>query len=410
MAAVALALSTASKPRALPLPDKPSIAVLPFENLSGQAEETYLSDGITDEIITGLARFRSLFVIARNSSFAFRGYAADVAGVGRQLGVSYLVEGSVRRIAGRLRVTAKLIDAATTAHVWAERYDRDVDDVFALQDEVAQMIVSTLFGTIEHTKLEQTFRKPTDSLAAYDFLLRGLAHFRSYAEEANQRACAMFEKAVALDPRYALAHAYLAFVRVALDGYASASTEVLNAAFDRASYAVELDPHESRCHRMLGSICLNRRDHEAAERHLARALDLNPNDADGKTQMGYVLALRGASEEGLKWMVAARRLNPLHPLWYNFSLGIALYSLTRYEEAAQAFKRIPNPGPWARARLAACLAQLGQTADARAQATAVLHICPDFSIEQFMDRDVLLERSKDRDLLREGLKRAGLPA
>ena len=391
----------------LPLPQKPSIAVLPFENLSGQAEETYLSDGITEDIITGLARFRSLFVIARNSSFAFRDKAADVAGVGRQLGVSYLVEGSVRRIASRIRITAKLIDAATAAHIWAGRYDRELDDVFAVQDEVAQMIVSTLFGTIEHTKLEQAFRKPTESMVAYDFLLRGLAHFRGYAEEDNRRACEMFEKAVALDPRYALAHAYLAFVRVALDGFASASADVLNAAFGMAAHAVDLDPHESRCHRMLGMICIYRRDYDAAERHLRRALDLNPNDADGKSQMGYLLALRGRPEEGLEWIDAAKRLNPLHPSWYNFSVGIALYSLARYEEAAKAFQRLPNFGPWARARLAACLAQTGQTAEARAEAAAVLEKRPDFSIEQFLARDVLLERVEDREQLRQGLTRAG---
>jgi adenylate cyclase len=328
---------------------------------------------------------------------------------GRRLGVSYLVEGGVRRVGDRLRITANLIDATSTAHVWGGRYDRKLDDVFAVQDEVAQMIVSTLFGTIEHTKLEQAFRKPTDSMAAYDFLLRGLAHFRGYAEEDNRRACELFEKAVSLDPRYALAHAYLAYVRVALDGYASASAEVLDEAFAMAAHAVELDPQESRCHRMLGIICLNRRDYDAAERHLCRAVDLNPNDADGKTQMGYLLALRGKPNEGLEWMDVARRLNPLHPTWYNFSVGIALYTLRRYDEAAHAFKRLPNLGSWARARLAACLAQLGQTSDAHAEVTAVLRRHPDFSTEQFLNRDVLLERVEDREHLREGLRGAGFP-
>ena len=173
--------SAAAAGAPLPLPDRPSIAVLPFDNLSGQPEETYFSDGITEDIITGLARFRSLFVIARNSSFAFRGKSIDLAEIGRRLGVSYLLEGSVRRAGARVRITAQLIEAATGAHLWAERYDRSLDDIFAVQDEVAQTIVSTLVGRIEDARLQQSLRKPTTSLAAYDCLLRGLAHFRSDA-------------------------------------------------------------------------------------------------------------------------------------------------------------------------------------------------------------------------------------
>ena len=165
----------------------------------------------------------------------FRDKPIGLAEVGRRLGVSYLVQGGVRRIGEHVRITVTLMEAETGTHMWAGRYDRKLDDIFAIQDEVAQIIVSTLFGTIEHTKVEQAFRKPTESMVAYDFLLRGLAHFRGYAAEDNRRACEMFEKAVALDPRYALAHAYLALVRVALDGYASASADVLNAAFGIAA-------------------------------------------------------------------------------------------------------------------------------------------------------------------------------
>jgi adenylate cyclase len=199
----------------LPLPDRPSIAVLPFDNLSGQPEETYFSDGITEDIITGLARFRSLFVIARNSSFAFRGKPIDLSEIGHRLGVSYLLEGSVRRAGVRVRITAQLIEAATGAHLWAERYDRSLDDIFAVQDEVAQTIVSTLVGRIEDARFRESLRKPTTSLAAYDCLLRGLAHWRSDMDNANQQALEMFEKAVVLDARYAVAHSYRAFVKVA---------------------------------------------------------------------------------------------------------------------------------------------------------------------------------------------------
>ena len=324
-------------------PDRPSVAVLPFENLSGQPDDAYFSDGISDELITGLARFRTLFVIARNSSFSFRDRSIDLGEIGRRLGVTYLVQGSVRRGGHRIRITAQLVEARTGAQLWGERYDRPLDDLLTVQDEVAQTIAATLFGRIEDATLKKALHQQTDNPAAYDLVLRGLAHFRGYGDDDNRRACEMFERAVALDPQYALAHAYLAFVQVALADYAYASSAVLEASFERAAHAVDLDPQESRCHRMLGRIWLFRRKHEAAERQLQRALELNPNDADGMQQMGYLLALRGRCEEALEWMTAARRLNPYHPTWYHHSHGIALYSLRRFGEAAQAFSRLPNP-------------------------------------------------------------------
>ena len=394
----------------LPLPDRPSIAVLPFDNLSGQPEETYFSDGITEDIITGLARFRSLFVIARNSSFAFRGKSIDLGEVGRRLGVSYLLEGSVRRAGARVRVTAQLIEAATGAHLWAERYDRSLDDIFAVQDEVAQTIVFTLVGRIEDARLQQSLRKPTTSLVAYDCLLRGMAHFRSDPETANQLALEMFERAIALDPRYAVAHSYRALVKLAQNGHAAAPTEVLNEAFAEATYALELDPLESRCHRILSTIYLYRRDFDKAEQHLQRAFDLNPNDPDAMMMKGRLLAFRGKPEEALALMETAVRLNPLRPRWYDGYFGVALYSLRRFAEAAQAFKQMPLPTSWSNARIAACYAQLERTAEAQAAVAEVLQFQPDFSTAEYMHKSVLLEHAEDRELLREGLIRAGLPA
>ncbi|MGO4834916.1 tetratricopeptide repeat protein, partial [Rhizobiaceae sp. 2RAB30] len=320
-----------------PLPDRPSIAVLPLDNQSGHPDETYFSDGITEDIVTGLTHFRSLFVIARNSSFAFRGKATSLAEIGRQLGVSYLVEGSVRRAGARVRITAQLIEAATGAHLWAERYDRGIDDVFTVQDEVAQTIVSTLVGRIEDARLQQSLRKPTTSLAAYDCLLRGMALLNS----ANQQALEMFEKAVALDPSYAVAHSYRAFVKGAQNGHAAAPTEVLDVAFTEAKHAIDLDPLESRCHRILSTICLYRREYDKAEQYLRRAFDLNPNDADGLIMKGRLLAFRGRPEEALVCLEAGGRLNPLHFRWYEFHFGVALYSLRRFAEAAHACKQMP---------------------------------------------------------------------
>ena len=235
-----------------PLPDRPSIAVLPFDNLSGQAEETYFSDGITEDIITGLARFRSLFVIARNSSFAFRGKSTSLAEIGRQLGVAYLLEGSIRRSGDRIRITAQLVEAATGIHIWADRYDRSLDDVFAVQDEVGRTIVSTLVGRIQDASLQKSLRRPPASLAAYEYVLRGQAHFRGFAPDDNQKAFEMFQRAVTLDPQYALALSYLANVSVVLHGSAAAPPSVVDDAFAMASHALELDPQESDCHRVLG--------------------------------------------------------------------------------------------------------------------------------------------------------------
>ncbi|CCV15042.1 adenylate/guanylate cyclase domain-containing protein [Mesorhizobium sp. STM 4661] len=394
----------------LPMPDRPSIAVLPFDNLSGQPEETYFSDGVTEDIITGLSRFRSLFVVARNSSFAFRGKPTSLAEIGRQLGVAYLLEGSIRRAGERVRVTAQLLEADTGMHIWADRYDRGLEDIFAVQEEVARTIVSTLVGRIQDASLQKSLRRPPASLAAYDCLLRGLAHFRGFGEDDNRKAYEMFERAVALDPQYALAHANLVNASLALHGSAATPPEVLDAAFATASHALELDPQESSCHRVLALIWLYRRDYDAAEYHYRRALELNPNDADRLMGLGYLLALRGKLEEALGWMQEAMRLNPFQPIWYGVRLGIALYSLKRYAEAAQALKRIPTPGYWSRARLAACYGQLGRTAEAEAQKAAILLQKPDFTIAEFFRRDVLLERAEDRELLREGLIKAGLPA
>ena len=401
----------ATSGEAPPLPDRPSVAVLPFDNLSGQPEETYFSDGITEDIITGLARFRSLFVIARNSSFAFRGKSVDLTEVGRKLGVSFILEGSVRRAGQRVRITAQLIEAATGAHLWAERYDRSLDDIFTVQDEVAQTIVSTLVKRIEDAKLQQSLRKPTTSLAAYDCLLRGLAHFRSDADDADKRALEMFEQAVTLDPRYAVALAFAAYVPVVMNGHASAPAEVLDVALAKARHALELDPQESRCHRIVSTIHLYRRDYDMAEQHIQRAYDLNPNESEVLIFRGRVLTTRGRPEEALVCFETAFRLNPLYQYstGYNSLFGVALYALRRFEEAARAYKRVPRPNSWSNARLAACYAMLGRTAEAQAAVAEVLRSKPDFSTAVYMSKSVLLERAEDRELLREGLIEAGLP-
>ena len=249
---------------------------------------------------------------------------------------------------------------------------------------------------------------PTASLTAYDCLLRGLAHFRSEAEGENQRACELFERAIALDPQYGLAHSFLAFARVTMHGSATAPAEILDDAYAKARQALQLDPQESRCHRLLSTICLFRREYDMADQHVRQALELNPNDADNLMQKGRLLAMRGKPEEALRCLDVAMRLNPLHPPWYSAHFGVALYSLGRFDEAAQALRQMPFPGTWSLARLAACYGQLERTAEARATAAQILRLQPDFSTAEYIRTNVLLERAADVQLLREGLLKAGL--
>lgn len=386
-----------------------SIAVLPFENLSGSPDQAFFSDGITEDIIGGLARFRSLSVTAASSSFSFRGRNADMREIGRRLGVTYLVEGSVRRAGERIRVTVQLIEAASGAHLWSEHYDRSLTDIFIVQDEVTRTIVSTLVGQIESADLRQALRKPTTSLAAYEFYLRGLVHIRGYEPDDNRQAHAMFQAAVDRDPHFALAHAYLALAMIAERGYGNAPPDILDAALAMARKAVSLDEGEGGCQRLLALIHANRREFDLAERHYRRAYLLNPNDANTLVQMGGLFARRGKLDEAMEWINEGFRLNPFPPPWYNAALGNALYILGRYEEAAAALKELPNPGPFTLARLVACHAQAGNTAAAEETKTQLLRVCPDFSTEDFIRRGLLLERDEHRDLFRQGLLKAGLP-
>ena len=352
--------------------------MLPFDNLSGQPEETYFSDGITEDIITGLARFRSLFVIARNSSFAFRGKSIDLAEIGRRLGVSYLLEGSVRRAGDRVRITAQLIEAANGAHLWAERYDRSLDDIFAVQDEVAQHIVSTLVGRIEDARLQQSLRKPTVSLAAYDCVsARPWPTSEAMQPTTTGRPMRCLSGRSRSTRGTLWRMSYLASWGWRMHGHAAAPTEVLDAAFATAAHALELDPQESRCHAGAGAhLALSPRI-----RHGRAAFTPGPRSQPERCRQQYGRwvaswpcgAGRRRRSSGWRRPCASIRSTPPG---ITLQLGVALYSLRRYAEAAQAFKRVPDPGYWSRARLAACYAQLGTDREAEAQAAAVLQHAP----------------------------------
>jgi adenylate cyclase len=392
---------------ALSLPEKPSLAVLPFTNMSGDPEQQYLIDGITEDIITELSRFRQLFVIARNSSFQYRGGDVDVKRLGRELGVRYVVEGSIRKFGERVRITAQLIDAATGNHLWADRYDREIGQLFDVQDEVARTIVATLAGRVEEAEVRGAARKRTESLPAYECLLRGIEHIRGYGADDNRLARELFEQAVSLDPRFALAHAYLALALLCEHGYGDAPNSIKDKALESALTGLRQDPNEARCHQFLAQAHRYRGEFDSALFHFERSAALNPNDANGLAQMGTTLASVGRAEEGIGLIRKAMRLNPFHPEWYWNALAIASYAAHRYEEALDALRRITGRRrPWDFARLAGCYAQLGRLEEARTQAVEVLRLKPDFRLSAVK---LYYKNPADAEHVLEGMRKAGLP-
>lgn len=389
------------------VPSKPSIAVLPFTNMSGDPEQQYYSDGITEDIITELSRFRSLFVIARNSSFQYRDKAVDVRRVARELGVRYVVEGSVRKMGDRIRITAQLIDAVPGNHLWSERFDRDIADLFAVQDEVTQTIVATVTDRLEEAEIKNAADRRTTSPPAYDCYLRGVALLRGYSADNNRRARELFEKAISLDPEFAVAHAYLALSLLVENGYGSASEGIKERALDIALTAVRLDPRESRCHQNLGQAYRFRAEFDLAVSHMKKSITLNPNDANGLASYGAVLALSGRATEGIDLIKRAMRLNPFHPDWYWGAFAAALYTGRRYEECLEANKKVQgSKHHWQMARSAACLARLGRLEEARELASEILRLKPDFHLLAEMPSYKFKE---DAEHVLDGMRQAGLP-
>jgi adenylate cyclase len=393
--------------RTLAQPAKASIAVLPFDNMSGDPEQAYFSDGVTEDIITELSRFRSLFVIARNSSFALRNERLGVAEIGRRLGVQFVVEGSVRRAGNKVRVTAQLINAVTGAHVWAERYDRELEDIFAVQDEVARTVVATVAGRLEVAGAEYAKRKPPENLVAYDYVLRGLEQLGLEGEEHNLEALRLFEKAVELDPQYAVGHAYLALA-IYVHWVNHRMAGELERALVHARRALDLDDSDSRCHRILSTIYLQLRQYDRAEFHSDRSIALNSNDALAALNRAGLLRYLGRADEGIGWVRKAMQLNPYHPNWYLNVHAFVLHVAGRYAEALDAYSRMVQRPSFYHAYVAACHAELGQTEEARAHAAMALEAKPDFSVEA---RGKWLPFKNKADLQRflDGLRKAGLP-
>jgi TolB-like protein/DNA-binding SARP family transcriptional activator/Tfp pilus assembly protein PilF len=399
-------------PAPIPPPREPepasgglSIAVLPFNNMSGDPQQQYFSDGFTEDIITELSRFRSLRVVARNSSFAYRAPAVDVRKVGQELGVRFVVEGSMRRAGDQIRISAQLLETAGGNHLWAERYDRAIDDLFAIQDEVVRTIVATIATRLEASEISGA-RRRTGNMAAYDCLLRGIEHALGYGLHDNRLARELFERAIALDPDYALAHAYRALGLMMEHGYANAPEPIKLMALESGQKGVRLDPNDARCHQFLSQVYLYLARHDEALFHQERSLALNPSDPHGIVQYGFVLAQIGRAKEGIDWIRRAMRLNPAHPPWYWADLAVALYADERFEEALEANKRVSAGTAWQHARLAACYAKLGRLEEARAETEEVLRLDPNFHLSKVA---MAYKFPADRDRVLDGMRRAGLP-
>ncbi len=384
--------------------DKPSIAVLPFVNMSGDAEQQYFSDGITEDIITELSRFRSLFVIARNSSFQYRD-AADVKQVARALGVQYVVEGSIRRLGGRIRITAQLIDSATGNHLWADRYDRDMQDLFAVQDEVTQAIAATIEGRMAASGAKHSRRKPTDDLAAYDYFLQGR---ETIEKRGNPDVSAqLLRHAIELDPGFAQAHAWLC--RVYLHWYhRNLRTELLDEALNVAREAVSLDEADAWCHAIVGYVYLFQHQHDLAGLHIERAAKLNPVDCRIASIRAMWLAFTGRGDEAAQCLDLAMQRDPFPPAWIWDYLAISLFQARRYDQVAHALNQLPRLERWNYYYLVASYAHLGQMERARKYSAEMEQQYPDFSFENVELTEAYKEPA-DLERLLDGLRKAGLP-
>ncbi len=398
---------------AFPLPDKPSIAVLPFTNMSGDPEQEYFADGMTEDLITDLSKVSGLFVIARNSSFSYKGQQVKVRQVAEELGVRYVLEGSVRRADNQVRINAQLIDATTGGHLWADRYDGDLTDVFGLQDEVTRKIVAALAVTLtvdEQERLNQTVEANPE---AYDMLLRGLGRLRRYTRQTNIEAREFFEQAIALDPGYARAHGDVGLTYALEVGFGW--TEDLEPALERAleflNAALALDETVPQVYFALNNtyIWLNRL--EDAIVAAQRAIDLDTNFADGYAALAFTLNYAGRPVESLAAIRKAMRLNPRYPFLYRWNVGHSFLLMERYDEAIEAFESVVavNPEfPVAHLTLAVAYAQSGRIEDAEWEAEEILTLLPGFTIERDRRRHPYLNPA-DMERYLQGLRKAGLP-
>jgi adenylate cyclase len=395
------------------LPTKPSIAVLPFLNMSGDPEQEFFADGITEDLITDLSKASGLFVIARNSSFAYKGRSVKVQEIGRDLGVRFVLEGSVRKAGNRVRITAQLIEAGNGGHLWAERFDRDLTDIFSTQDEVVEKIVGALAVTFTRGEQQRLHRRGTASVEAYEAWLRARALLTRGTRESVAQAKAMYRRAIEIDGNFPAPHAGLALAGISdySSGWAADPARELDEAETWARRALELNDQDPVGHMALGNVLLWRRNHERAITEFRRMIELDPNFAQGHSATGMALMYAGRSADALQPIATSMRLDPHYPPVVLHFLAQANFSLGQYEVAAQLLRdRIArNPATESsRMLLAACYGHLGRLDDARATWAEVLEINPDFSLMQ-RERVMPYKDAGDFRRIVEGLAKAGLP-
>ena len=407
---------TAKAVPALPLPTKPSIAVLPFNNMSGDPEQEYFADGMVEEIITALSRMRWLFVIARNSSFTYKGRAVDVKQVGRELGVRYVLEGGVRKAANRVRITAQLIDASTGAHLWADRFEGTLEDIFDLQDRVTASVVGAIAPKLEQVEIERVRHKPTESLDAYDYYLRGLATSHPRTRELNDEALRLFYKAIELDPEFSSAYGMAAWCYARRKGSRWMVDRVKETAETArlARRVVELGKEDAVALSTGGfALAYVVGDLDDGAAVLDQALVLNPNLAVAWTFSGWVRIFLGEHEMALEHFARSMRLSPLDPLMYVAQNGIALahFCTGRYDEASswaeKALLESPNYYPALRV-FAASNALAGRLEDAQKAMARLREMDPTVRVSDLRDL-ILRRRPEDVTRYAEGLRKAGLP-
>jgi adenylate cyclase len=386
-----------SPARAAAATGKPSIAVLPFQNMSGDADQEYFSDGITEDLITDLSKLSGVLVIARNSSFTYKGQPVDVREVGKRFGVSHVLEGSVRRAGARLRITAQLLESATGHHLWAERYDRDLKDIFDVQDEIVRKIVEALDVKLLRGEQARVWRQSLCSTEALDAYYRGLDYLNRITREANEQAAHCFGTVIGCDPNSPLGHLGLAWTELSASRYGWSDSAALERAAKLARKALELDPNCADAHALLGYRELLAGNHDEAIAAGERAVGLSPNHADNAANLGCSYAVSGKPAEAISLVRRAMRLSPVYPGWYLNILGFAHYNCAQYDEAEEVLKLALQREPAyseCRALLALTLRAKGREQDARREATELLRHDPSFRLRRLEQQ---LSIVKDRD-------------
>ncbi len=391
--------------------DKPSIAVLAFNNMSGDPEQEYFSDGISEDIITDLSKLSELHVIARNSTFNYKGKGIDVKQVGRDLGVRYVLEGSVRKAGNRVRVTGQLIDAANGEHIWADRFDRDLTDIFAVQDELTREIISALKVKLTPEQKGRLARKNNIDVEAYNLFLRGREQAQLHTKSNNVEARTLLERAIAINPDFAAAHAYVAFTRLNDYVIGRGDERSLQACLEVATRAVAMDDEDPYAHFVFSLILLWHREYDRAFAEVQRCLALAPSSAEGHLHLASMQYYCGDPSSSIDMLNAYMRLDPFYPELALHFLAQAQHSLGQFDAAVATLKlrleRNPN-SETAYALLASCYGHLGRIAEGRSAWAEVMRIAPDFSVEQRW-RTLPFRNPDDFEHRVEGLRKAGLP-